>query len=830
MNMLANDIRYAFRQLRRSPAFAATAVFTLALGIGATAAVYSVIQSVLLQALPYPDSNNLVGVAYTFPLEKPNAEQAGSTADFVREHSNEFSSVAIMDDSSPAVNLSLNAGHAVKVNALRVSEGYFRTLGVMPAMGRAFLPDEDRPNGAKAVMLSHDLWANVFNGEAAIVGRAIRVNQETFTVVGVMPAGFTVTAETAPGVLGTPALWQPLQLGPKDPGYDGDNYEMIARLRPGVTLAQAQSELSALNAPFYQANPTYTKWFGRNHEIHEFRLWKLQDVVVSDVRRSLLTVMGAVLAVLLVACLNLAGLMMARSMRRSREIAMRSALGATRGDLVRMLACEGLLLAVGGGALALLVARVATQILLHAAPLAVPALHGDPGMGQLSVVVFLVSLSATGIFSVLPAWLILRKRNRETRLGSPSVGETVSHARLSRTLMVAQIALAMALVSVASVLMGTFVKLRSVPSGIVARQLSVFQVDLKGKRYANTRQTTQFVSTVLENLRHTPGADRVAAVNGLPLDRGLNIGGNPTDRHDIRQIIELRSVTPSYFQTMGIPLLSGRDFSDSDRAGGDLVVVIGAETARKWWPDRSPIGDSIKIGGEHSWRIVGIAADVHTHSLVDTGNIVIYAPMSQLSDEMSGIINGWFPTSFAIRTAADVNLAATVHSAVEQADPEIPVARLTTMQAVIDSTIEQPRFFSLLAGGFSVFAMILTVIGLFGLLSYQVTQRTREIGVRMALGADRRAILGAILSRGLTVASAGIALGLAASWMLRPVVSHLLADAGVNPAGNGATVVMSGVWSAVAASVAILLATLGASWLPARRAASIDPMQALRTE
>ncbi|WP_348264824.1 ABC transporter permease [Telmatobacter sp. DSM 110680] len=830
MNVLANDIRYAIRQLRRSPGFAATAVFTLALGIGATAAVYSVIQSVLLQALPYPDSNSLVGVAYTFPHEKPNAEQAGSTADFVREHSNEFSSVAIMDDSSPAVNLSLNGRRAIQVNALRVSEGYFRTLGVMPALGRAFLPDEDRPNGAKALVLSHDLWTNVFNGDSAVVGRAIRVNQETFTVVGVMPAGFTVTAETAPGVLGTPALWQPLQLGPKDPGYDGDNYEMIARLRQGVTLAQAQSELSMLNAPFYQANPTYTKWFGRNNELHEFRAWKLQDVVVSEVRRSLLTVMGAVLAVLLVACLNLAGLMVARSMRRSREIAMRSALGATGGHLVRMLACEGLLLAFFGGVLALLVARVATRILLHAAPLAVPSLHGDPSIGPLCGVVFLVSLAATGIFSVLPAWLILRKRNRETRLGSPSFGETVSHARLSRTLMVAQIALAMALVSVASMLLGTFLKLRSVPSGIAAKQLSVFQVDLKGNRYANTRQTTQFVSSVLENLRHTPGVERVAAVNGLPLDRGLNIGGNPTDRHDIRQIIELRSVTPSYFQTMGIPLLSGRDFSDSDRAGGDLVIVIGAEAARKWWPGRSPIGDSIKIGGEHSWRIVGIAADVHTHSLVETGNIVIYAPMSQLSDEMSGIINGWFPTSFAIRTAADVNLAATVQRAVEQADPEIPVARLTTMQAVIDSTIEQPRFFSLLASGFSVFAMILTVIGLFGLLSYQVTQRTREIGVRMALGADRRAILGVFLGRGLTVAFAGVALGLAASWLVRPVVSHLLADAGVNPAGSGAVIVMNGVWSAVAASVAILLATLGASWFPARRAASIDPMRALRTE
>ncbi len=830
MNTLLNDLRYALRQLRRSPGFTLTAMLTLALGIGASAAVYSVIQTVLLEPLPYANPDRLVGLAYTFPHERPNAEQAGTTADFVREHGPEFSSVAIMDDSGPAVNLSVDAGHALQVNSLRVSEGYFRTLGVMPALGRAFLSEEDRPGGVKAVVLSNSLWAHLFNRDPDLVGRAIRINQETFTVVGVMPASFAVTAETAPGVLGTPDLWQPLQLSSKDPGYDGDNYEMIGRLRPGVTLAQAQSQLSTLNAPFYQENPNYTKWFGRGNELHEFRIWKLQDVIVSQVRRRLITVMGAVLAVLLIACLNLAGLMMARTMRRSREIALRSALGASRADLVRMLGCEGLLLAAGGGIFALLVARISAQVLLHAAPLPIPSLRGEPDLILMGAVVFVVAIAATAVFSMLPAWIILRKRGREMRLGGPSLGETVSHARMSRLLMVAQIALAMVLVSTASVLLGTFVKLHSLPSGIEPKQLSVFQVELKGGHYANSRQTTQFVSAVLENLRHAPGVDRVAAVNGLPLDRGLNIGGNPTDRHDIRQIVEFRSVTPGYFQTMGIPLLSGRDISDSDRAGGDLVIVIGAETARRWWPGRSPIGESIKIGGEKNWRIIGVSADAHTHSLVETRSIVIYAPMSQLTDEFSGIINGWFPTSFAIRTVANVNLAALVHRAVEYADPEIPVSRFTTMQAVIDSTIEEPRFFSLLAGGFSIFAVVLTVIGLFGLLSFQVTRRTREIGVRMALGADRTAILCAFLGRGLAVACAGVTLGLAASWMMRPVVGHLLSDAGVNSAQGAASVIMNGAEAAALASVAIVCATLAASWFPARRAASIDPMQALRTE
>jgi len=552
--------------------------------------------------------------------------------------------------------------------------------------------------------------------------------------------------------------------------------------------------------------------------------------VVSGARRSLLTVMGAVLSVLLVTCLNLAGLMMARAMRRSREIALRSALGATRAQLVRLLACEGLLLALGGGLLAILVAQAAIDVLLHAAPLAIPNLHGDISPWLLSATVFAVALAATAIFSLLPAWIVLHKRSREMRLGGPSLGETVSHARLSRALLVAQVALAMVLVSTASVLMGTFVNLRALSAGVEPKQLTVFQVTLKGDRYASTQQTSQFVAKVLDQLRRTPGVDRVAAVNGLPLDRGLNMGGNPSDRHELRQIIEFRSITPGYFQTMGMRLLAGRDFADSDRAGSDPVVVIGATAAKKWWPGRSPIGETIHLGGEQKWRIVGVVPDVPMHSLVESHGVVIYGPMAQLSDDFTSTINGWFPTTFAVRTAAHVNLALAAQQAVERADPEIPVARLTTMQAVVDSTIEGPRFFSVLAGGFSGFALVLTVIGLFGLLSYQVTQRTREIGVRMALGADRGSILRVFLGRGLAVASAGVALGLAASWLMRPVVNHLLTDSGVDPATKAASVVMNGALAALLAALAILFATLAASWLPARRAASIEPMQALRTE
>lgn len=829
VNQLLSDLRFALRQLRRSQGFALTAILTLGLGIGASAAVYCVIHAVLLSPLPYPAPDRLVGLALTFPHQPAEAEQAGTSADFLRENMNEFSSVAVIDDGATAVNLSDDGGHAAKIASLRVSEGYFRTFGVSAAMGHTFTADEDRPGGGRTAVLSHSLWVRQFGADPSIVGRSIRMNEESYTVIGVMPASFAVTAEIAQGVFGAPDLWTPLQLSPKDPGYEGDNYKMIARLRPGISLAQVQHHLDALVQPFYQKFPGYKKWVNRDNKMHEFRVWPLQAVLVRAARRSLLVVFAAVLAVLLTACLNLAGLMIARSLRRSREMAVRSALGATRGQLLRLLLCEGLLIASGGGLLGIAVARICVELLLHQTPLPLPSIAAVPGAPALSGAVLLIALVATAVFALAPVLVFLRWKKNDVRLGTSPVGETVSHAKLSRSLIVAQVALAMVLLSTASVLLGTFLKLRSTDTGMEPRQLTVFQVALKGDAYANTRHTTQFVASVLERLRHAPGVNRVAAINGLPLDRGLNIGGFPVSSPEKnRNTIEFRTVTPGYFQTMGIPILSGRDISSSDGPGSDHVVLISAATAREYWPTRSPIGELFRADSE-TWRIIGVVGDTRQHSLLDSGDIVLYAPMAQLPDQFTGILNGWFPTTFAVRTAAHVDLLRITQQAVEHADSQIPVSRFTTMQTVIDSTFNQERFYSILATSFSVFSLILTVIGLFGLLNYQVSQRTREIGVRMAMGADRQNILFAILRRGLALVVAGIAVGLAVCWLVRPMLRLLLADAGIH--GDSApTVIMNGTMAALAAALTLTAAAVIASWFPARRAASVEPMQALRTE
>ena len=407
MTSILQDVRYALRQLRGAPVFTLTAVLTLALGIGSTVTMYSIVRNVLLEPLSYPEPDRLVGLALTFPQSKPNNEQAGTGADYAMLHSRSFESFGVIGESPSGSNLSVGTGaegHAAQIAVESVSKGYFSTLAVQPLLGRNFTAEEDLPNGPKVAILSYGLWTRLFNRDAGVLNRVVHINGESYTVIGVMPASMH-------DEWGGPAtdVWQPLQLSPKDPGYEGDNYNMIARLKQGVSVAQAQQEMDSLKDPFYKEFPMYLNWTNRAKMLHEFRVWPLKDVMASNSRMSVLALAAAVVAVLLVACLNLAGLMTARSSRRAKEIALRTALGASRSSVLRLLMTESLLLAVAGAGLGVVLARAAIPALIAASPVPLPQMHSGLNLWVLAGFSLVVACAATLVFGLVPALSVFRQ-------------------------------------------------------------------------------------------------------------------------------------------------------------------------------------------------------------------------------------------------------------------------------------------------------------------------------------------------------------------------------------------------------------------------------------
>ena len=836
LTSLAQDLRYALRQLRNAPGFTLTAILTLALGIGVATTVFSVVRQVLLTPLPYTEPQRLVGVAFSWPGKPPNADQTGSSAEFLMRNSHSFAASTVMNGSSTAANLSGKGGHAASIAVLGVSHGYFNTLGASPILGRGFTDGEDQPGGAQALVLSYGLWQRAYGGDPSIVGRTLRLDQENITVVGVMPASFRAEAYSTQTTVGSPDAWRPLQLSPKDPGYIGDNYKTFARLRPGVTLAQAQAEMQALDPAFYREHPNYKAWKNRAGQNQKFRVWPLAAVLAGNVHDSLIVMAWATTAVLLLTCLNLAGLNTARALRRSPEFALRAALGATRGRLIRLALLEAGVLTLAGVAGVVLIVRLLLPFLLKASPVPIPQLNGAAGFWMTAAQATTVGLLSALLFGAPLVIAALQQGRALSSQNNRSASGTTKQASAGRLLVVLQISLAVILVSASSLLLGTFLKLRALPLGFEPQKLVVFQTNLKGERYAMTRTTAQFTARVLASLRQSPGVRSAAAISGLPLDSGLNMHSSPQGRSELRQSTEFRAITPVYFTTMGQPLLEGRDLTNSDGPSAMPVIVISATTARRWWPGRSPIGDAIQLS-QQTWRIVGVVADAPGRSLAAAPDVFVYAPITQLSDSMTKMFNGWFPTSFAVRLAAQIDTAPIVRKAVSNADPEIPIAKLTTMQQVIDTSVATPRFFTQLAECFGAFAMLLTAIGLFGLLSYQVAQRTREIGVRMALGASRENIVRNVLADSGRLALIGCAAGALGSLLLQPLLTHWIAqnviglDSMENSPASEAHKLLFNSTAALCVSVAALaLTTLAATLLPARKAALVEPMEALRSE
>jgi predicted permease len=831
------DLRFALRQLRRSPAFTVTALATLALSIGATITMVSLANSVLLKPLPYPEADRLMGISFTAGKQAANNEQTGGTAQFLLEHARSFHSMAVYSSGTSGANLATGsrAGDgAVQVAVQAVDRNFFPTLGVQPVLGRNFSADEDRRTGPKAILLSYGVWQRMFNGSPDVLDRVVTLNGGSVTIAGVMPERLSFGTDDPRSLSPEADVWQPLKLDKSDPGYAGTNYNMIGRLGDGVTLVQARQEMQTFNEQLYQLFPYLKLWITIAQHMPELRVWPLQQVMVSNVRTSLLTLTGAVCAVLLVACLNLAGLMAARASRRQREIALRTALGASRASILRLLISESLLLAVAGGVLGIIGARVMEPVLLKSSPIILPHTPATSLLVEMALTLPL-AFAVTLVCGLLPSWMMLRRRTTSSLQVGHAVGASSTDVRLGKALLVLQTAVTVLLLSAGALLLGVFLRLRATPLGVEPAHLTVAQVNLKGDGYSSMTPTTQFIDKVLARLRSYPGVQHAAAVNGFPLDRGLNIMMKPAGKDNKSFIVELRLVTPDYFRTMGIPLLAGRDFAESDSENAPPVAVLSEALVKKLGLGADAVGQHPHgIWGRDNAppvTVVGVVADARTHSLAEDPALLLYEPFTQQSDKTIQNLNGWFRTSFAIRSGMDTDLGAAVQRAIHEADAGIPISRYTTMQAMIDNSLARPRFLSSLVMSFAGFALALTVIGLFGLLSYQVTERTREIGVRMALGATRRQIVGFVMRRGVVLVVIGLAVGSATSVLLPQLVRAMMSDnvwtAGVGVTGGS----MPGTLAAVAAACgAMLLAAVLASYFPARRASAIEPLEALRTE
>lgn len=827
MSSPLTDLRYTLRQLRRAPGFALTAVITLALGIGATTAMYSIVRSTLLAPLPYPHPEELVGLNLDQPGGSPGDAQTGETGALIQAHANSFASLGIADGGALGANFSDGKGTASSIQAMRVSATYLPTLGVTPLLGHTFTREEDLPNAAPTVLLSENLWRHSLNADPHILGKVVHINEDAYTVIGNLPSSFAT--------VDSPDVWQPLHLSPDDIGYQGTNYQMIGRLKPGVSLRQATAEMHNLTSTIYRQFPSYSQWTPPGAPRMQEFVWPLQQIVVSNARSSLLALSVAVLAVLLLACLNLAGLMTARAIARRGEVALRTALGASRSTTLRLLLTESLVLALAGSLLGLGFASFIIPVLIKTSPIDIPQLH-IPTI-NLSVALFAIVVGAATalIFGLIPALTVFRQSVGAHIGNARTAGETAPQQRLGKALIVAQVALATTMLSAGALLLSAFLNMRAIPSGVRPQHLYALQVTLKGNAYASAAHTQQFVTASEDRLRQIPGVAQVAVIDGLPLDRGLNDGAGPAAHPDQIKNSEIRPISSGYFRTAGLPLLAGDDISADATATSSNVAVINDLAAKRWFPGRNPIGEYILALGKAPRRVIGVSANAHNMSVAEGIRPTAYIPIAQVTDGAMKEVNGWIATTFLLRTAdrngpPDPDIARAASAAIQSVDPDIPAAKFAPMQSFIDKDVAAPRFFSWLAGGFALFALLLTMVGLFGLLSYQVTSRTRELGVRMALGAQRHQILTLVLNSGLVLTLAGLCVGIFSSVALRSIIAHLLSDTIGSNATTTASLLGHQSIAVAIAALAMLIAASFASLIPAQRAAHLEPTEALRNE
>ena len=800
------DIRYGLRLLRRSPGFAGLAVVTLALGIGAATAVFSLVNAVLLRDLPYRDPGRLVFLYEPIPgIPGAPLEAWGPVnGDFFtwQKEGRSFASLAMF--TTGQLNASLGDA-AFSAAASRVTADFFGVLGVSPVLGRTVDNADTQPGHGGVVVISHSLWQSRFGGDRNVLGKEMLLNARPYRIIGVMPAGFAFPhgAEN-PDAGMTTDIWTPWTMTPGQRASRNDNPgNAIGRLRPGISLNQVQVEIAAITARF---DPP----FQQQHEKAQGVVRPFDEEITGGSRRALLIFMAAVLLVLLIACSNVAGLGLARASGRAQEISVRSALGASRLRVMRQLLAESLCVALAGGILGTAAAFWIVRLLVDFHPAGIPRMEETSIDGRVLLFTVCVSLAAAVLSGLFPAWSASRCNLNEAIKASGARTVKSGATRLQSGLIVAEMALTIVLLTGSALLIRSFLKLRSVDKGFASLSTVTMGVQLDG-RYNQPQRQNEFFQTLLARAQAVPGVHEAAAVDHVPLGGGesislIEVEGYPFDN---KTPFESRSVTPRYFAAMGIPLLEGRDFNDGDAAGRTPVIIVSRSFERKYFPGRSALGRRIHTSG---WRtIVGVVADVRMRELDTTPPMQIYLPLWQTpTGSVAVVVRGTLPPE---RTAS------ALRGLLRNADAALAAADVRTMEQLVSEASAERRFQTLVLTVFGGISLFLSLLGLYALMAYSVQRRTAEIGIRMALGAQRSAVMGLVLRQGATLWLGGIALGFACAWSVTRWMRSLLFE--VQPTDP---VTFAGVAALFCAVAAI------ACYVPARRATRVDPVISLRYE
>lgn len=807
------EVKSSLRLLRKSPGFTVAAVAALALGIGANTAIFSVVNAVLLKPLAYPQADRMVDFLAPSTAIANNLHNIPEFH-FLERQTKLFKELVAFDNAGPGFNLT-GGSRPQQVNGIHVTQAYFRMFGAPVVLGRTFTPQEDAPHGGKVVVLSYGLWQRVFSGDAAIVGKSISLGNEPYTVVGVIGKDFLgdVNAD----------LWLPFQFDPAT--TDLNSFFFIhGVLQPGVTLAQANAALAAVSSE-------YLREFPKSWNPH-FRVGPLFDSIIGDARNSLLMMLGAVGLVLLIACANVANLLLVRATVRKHEFAVRSALGAGRARIARQLLTESVLLSLVGGLLGTALGFAGMRALLAVSPAGLPRI-GENGSAigiDWRVLVFTLAVSLlTGIlFGLFPAFTVSRSDlNSSLKESGTRSGTGFRQGKARSVLVVSEISLALVLLIGAALLIRTFVALHAVGAGFDAGNVLTMEMSLNGPRYQQTAGIAQLLLDGRHRLNRLPGVEIAGAGFWRPIDvedaTGFHISGRPVDKNCCGS--KWMSVTPGYLSLFRIPVLRGRDITENDKAGAPRVALINQAFALEFFPHEDPIGQHIDhgegIGGQGGIEtIIGIVADFHDGGLATPASPLMIVPIPQVSDDYNAAYANIQPLFWMVRTRDDPHAhSPAIAEQLRLASNGFPVAHVRTMDEVMGHSIARQGFNMLLLTIFGAVALLLAAIGIYGLMAYSVAQRIQEIGIRMALGADRGAIRRLVVSQGMRLSLAGVVVGLGASFGLTRLLSTLLF--GVKP------------WDPavfIAAPPVLIAIALLAVWLPASRASRVDPIRALHTE